>query len=181
VKYGLFYKYREQEDLRELISLYRKLTRIENLYIFHTDIDELRDVFRKCFILIDAAGGLVRNSKGEFLLIYRRGRWDLPKGKLSKNESYDHAAVREVEEECGISGVKIISPLISTYHTYSYKNGVALKKTVWYEMDYHGDGKLNPQTEEDITEVKWIPAAHLGPYLENCFPAVQDVFTYFGV
>jgi 8-oxo-dGTP pyrophosphatase MutT (NUDIX family) len=181
VKYGLFYKFRDQEDLMELISLYQKLSRIENLYIFHTDIEELRKVFKQCFIPIDAAGGLVKNSRGEFLLIYRRGKWDLPKGKLNKKESFDHAAIREVEEECGITNVQIESPLISTYHTYSYKDGIALKKTTWFEMLYNGDGEVTPQKEEDITEVKWIPKSQLAPYLEKSFPAIRDVFTYFGI
>lgn len=181
VKYGLFYKFHDLEDLKELITLYQKLSRIENLYIFHTDIEELRESFKKCFIILNAAGGLVRNSKGEFLLIFRRGKWDLPKGKLNKNESFESAAVREVEEECGISGIKIESQLISTYHTYAYKNGIALKKTAWFEMMYSGNGELLPQEEEDITEARWIPANKLTPYLEKSFPLIRDVFNYYGV
>jgi ADP-ribose pyrophosphatase YjhB (NUDIX family) len=181
VKYGLFYKYRDQEDLKEILFFYQKITRIDSLYIFHTDIEELRKVFRQCFIPVDAAGGLVKNSRGEFLLIYRRGKWDLPKGKLNKNESFDHAAIREVEEECGISKVKIISPLLSTYHTYAYKNGIALKKTFWYEMLYEDNADLKPQEEEDIVEAKWIPASQLKPYLDKSYPAIRDVFLYYGV
>lgn len=181
VKYGLFYKFSDREELMELITLYQKLTRIDSLYIFNTDIEELREAFRKCFIPIKAAGGLVRNSRGEFLLIFRRGKWDLPKGKLHKKESFDQAAVREVEEECGISGVQIESQLISTYHTYTYKDGIALKKTTWFEMLYEGDGELSPQKEEDIIEVKWIPKSQLAPYLDKSFPAIRDVFIYFGV
>jgi 8-oxo-dGTP pyrophosphatase MutT (NUDIX family) len=128
-----------------------------------------------------AAGGLVRNSKDEFLLIFRRGKWDLPKGKLNKKETFDQAALREVEEECGISGIQIQNPLISTYHTYSYKDGIALKKTTWFEMLYEGDGRLSPQKEEDIEEARWIPKNQLGPYLDKSFPAICDVFTYYGV
>lgn len=181
VKYGLFYKYRDQGDLLELISLYRKLSRIDNLYVFHTDIEELRKAFNQCFIPLEAAGGLVRNSKGEFLLIFRRGKWDLPKGKLNKGESFDHAALREVEEECGISDLQIKSPLLSTYHTYSYKDGIALKKTTWFEMIHKGNEKLSPEKEEDITEAKWIPKNQVAPYLDKSFPAIRDVFTYYGI
>ena len=86
VKYGLFYKYREKEDLKELIRFYRHLNSIDSLYIFHSDIEELRTVFRECFISLHAAGGLVKNKNNEYLLIFRRGKWDLPKGKLDKNE-----------------------------------------------------------------------------------------------
>ena len=181
VKYGLFYKFRSQGDLVELISLYQKLSRIDNLYVFHTDIEELRVAFKQCFIPIDAAGGLVKNSRGEFLLIYRRGKWDLPKGKLNKSESFDHAAIREVEEECGITNLQIESPLLSTYHTYSYKDGIALKKTTWFEMLYKGNEKLKPQKKEDITEARWISKNQLTQYLDKSYPAIRDVFTYFGV
>jgi len=181
VKYGLFYKYRNIEDLEELISFYSKLTKIDSLYLFHQDIEELRKNFRKCFKPIEAAGGLIRNSKGDFLLIYRRGRWDLPKGKLGKNESCEEAAIREVEEECGILGVEIKQPLIATYHTYNLGEEIVLKRTAWFEMVYTGKNKPVPEKEEGITEVRWITAPELDNYLQQCFPAIKDVFIYFGV
>ena len=181
VNHGLFYKYHDIEDLKELVEVYSKLTKIENLYLFHHDIETLREDFKKCFKNIDAAGGLIRNSNGDFLLIYRRGRWDLPKGKLRKKESCQEAAIREVEEECGISGVKILQPLISTYHTYYIKEKIVLKRTAWFEMVYTGNKTPVPQKEEDITEVHWVPADKLNKYLLQCFPAVRDVFIYFGI
>ncbi len=181
VKYGLFYKYRDMEDLEELIHLYSRLTLIDTLYLFHHDIEELREAFRSCFIEINAAGGLVRNARGEFLMIHRRGKWDLPKGKLDSKEPFETAAVREVEEECGISGVEIVKPLISTYHTYSLEKGIALKKTSWFEMRYSGNEKPVPQSEEDIMEAKWITPDKLNPYLDKSYPAIRDVFMYFGV
>ena len=181
VNYGLFYKYRNNEDLKELIELYSKLKKIDSLYLFHNDMEELRENFRKCFIPIEAAGGLICNPKGNFLLIYRRGRWDLPKGKLTKEESHEAAAIREVEEECGISGVKIVRPLISTYHTYDFKDGMALKRTTWFEMYYDGINTASPQKEEGITQIRWITASDLSKYLKHCFPAIRDVFTAFGI
>jgi 8-oxo-dGTP pyrophosphatase MutT (NUDIX family) len=181
LRHGLFYKYRSEEDLKELIYLYQKLNRIDSLYVFHSDIDELRDSFRKCFIQLHAAGGLVRNNKDEFLLIFRRGKWDLPKGKLDKHESFEEAALREVSEECGIDKLRIEQPLISTYHTYEYKDALALKKTRWFEMKYEGTAMPVPQLEEDISEAKWVPADKLGPYLDKSYPAVRDVMIYYGV
>ena len=180
VNHGLFYKYHDIEDLKELVEVYSKLTKIESLYLFHHDIEMLREDFKKCFKNIYAAGGLIKNSDGDFLLIYRRGRWDLPKGKLRKKESYEEAAIREVEEECGISGVKVLQPLISTYHTYYLKEKIVLKRTAWYEMVYTGKKTPVPQQEEGITEILWIPAAKLDKYLQQCFPAIRDVFAYFG-
>ncbi|MBN1951992.1 MAG: NUDIX domain-containing protein [Bacteroidales bacterium] len=181
VKYGLFYKYRETEDLRELISFYSKLTRIDTLYLFHKDIEELREEFTRCFIPVNAGGGLVRNQKGEYLLIHRRGRWDLPKGKLEKKESFEDGALREVREETGLKKIVLDRPLISTYHTYPYKEGVALKKTMWFEMSFSGTEMPVPQAQEQITDVHWVPADKLEYYLQNTYPAIRDVFTYYGV
>jgi 8-oxo-dGTP pyrophosphatase MutT (NUDIX family) len=181
IRYGLFYKYRNREDLRELITFYQHLSKIDSLYVFCSDVEELRNAFKSCFIPLNAAGGLIKNVKDEFLLIYRRGKWDLPKGKLNNGESFESAALREVEEECGISGVEIVKPLMSTYHTYPYKDGTALKKTSWYEMKYKGTGTPQPQTEEDIEEIRWVPAEKLDFYLKSSYPAVGDVFSYVGV
>jgi 8-oxo-dGTP pyrophosphatase MutT (NUDIX family) len=180
VRYGLFYKFSNIEDLKELIKFYAQLTRIESLYLFHTDIEEMREAFRQCFIEVNAGGGLVKNNNGEYLLIHRRGKWDLPKGKLWKNEPFEKAAVREVEEECGISGVKIVKPLLSTYHTYPDKEELVLKKTSWYEMHYSGQKPPTPQKEEDIQDVRWVSVKDLEPYLNESFPAIRDVFTYYG-
>lgn len=181
VRYGLFYKYRDQEDLSELLSLYRQLSKIDSLYLFHSDIEVLRNAFKECFISINAAGGLVKNQNGEYLLIFRRGKWDLPKGKLDKGESFEKAALREVEEECGIKKLEIIRPLLSTYHTYPYKQGIALKRTSWYEMLYTGNKAPIPQTEEDIEEIRWVSPGKIPVYLSNSFPAISDVFKYVGV
>jgi 8-oxo-dGTP pyrophosphatase MutT (NUDIX family) len=181
VKQGLFYKYRDLEDLKELISFYNQLKKIDSLYIFHTDIEELRDAFRECFIPIYAAGGLVRNQKNEYLLIFRRGKWDLPKGKLDADESFMEAAVREVQEECGISDITITRQLLSTYHTYPFQDGLALKKTSWFEMMYRGTETPVPQTEEDIEEVRWVSEEQLASYLPDSYETIVDVFTYLGI
>ena len=181
VNFGLFYKFRGDDDLKELIGFYNHLRRINSLYIFHSNLDELRDSFRRCFTELFAAGGLVKNEKGEILMIFRRGKWDLPKGKLDKKETFEEAALREVEEECGIGNLRIVRPLISTYHTYEYKDTLALKKTSWFEMQYSGSAKPKPQTEEDITEVKWVKESDISKYLDNTYPAIKDVMTYFGI
>jgi 8-oxo-dGTP pyrophosphatase MutT (NUDIX family) len=181
VSYGLFYKYRNIDDLKELVSFYQQLSKIESLYIFHSDIEELRQSFKQCFFFLNAAGGLVRNQKDEFLLIYRRGKWDLPKGKVDNDESFPEAALREVEEECGIMGLEIINPLLSTYHTYPYKTGIALKRTCWFEMGYKGKQTPTPQTEEGIEEIRWVSSKEIKTYLSDSYPSIIDVFTYYGL
>lgn len=181
IRHGLFYKYRDLNDLKELIRFYNQLSKIDSLYIFHSDLDELREVFRQCFIPIYAAGGLVKNLKDEYLLIFRRGKWDLPKGKLDKDESFHDAALREVQEECGISNLEIVRPLLSTYHTYPYHEGLALKKTSWFEMIYKGSETPVPQYEEDIEDIRWVTGSQLKTFISLSYATVADVFTYLGV
>ena len=177
-RYGLFYKYRDVEDLKEIIDFFGRLKKIDNLFLFHHDIEELRTVFRSCFKNINASGGLVRNKKNEILVIFRRGVWDLPKGKLGDNEDFQTAAIREVEEECGLQQLEVVRPLLSTYHTYPLNNKLALKKTLWFEMLYKGDSPPKPQTEEDISEVRWMSEDEIPFILENSFQSVIDVFKY---
>jgi ADP-ribose pyrophosphatase YjhB (NUDIX family) len=91
------------------------------------------------------------------LAILRNGIWDLPKGKVEKGESYEDAALREVEEECGLKKIKLIKFLTKTYHTYfdPRKNRRVLKISHWYEMKSKSD-KLIPQAEEGIDQAVWI-------------------------
>ena len=124
---------------------------------------------------IKAGGGLVLNDTGKLLMIYRRGKWDLPKGKLDKSEKLEDCAVREVEEETGLQKVKLLSPLTITYHTYHEGARFVLKESHWYSMKVSGEQKLVPQTEEDIHEIKWVNADKLPDYMENSFPSVADV------
>lgn len=177
VRYGLFYKYRSEADLKELLSFYWNLKQIDTLFIFHHDIDELRERFKSCFKQVYAGGGLVRNLNGDYLVIKRLGKWDLPKGKVNKNETIEHAAVREVSEETGLTGIKIVSPLLSTYHSY-YIDEQILKRTSWYEMVYEGDETPVPETEEDITEIRWVKKEELSELTSNTFPAIIDVLKY---
>jgi 8-oxo-dGTP pyrophosphatase MutT (NUDIX family) len=180
-RYGLFFKYEDEIDLEEVIDIYSKLTKINSLTIFHYDLEKLQKDFKKCFKYIEAAGGVVQNQKGEYLLIFRLGKWDLPKGKLEKGENFQQAGVREVIEETGLQEISIAKPLLSTYHTYAYKGRIALKKTFWLSMDYTGKGTPVPQTEEDIVEVKWFKASELSEPFKNTYPAVLDIFKYLGV
>lgn len=179
-KYGLFMKYMEKGELIEMVDIFSKLNKVRTLTIFHYDIEMLQKVFSSCFINIKAAGGVIKNKAGEILFIYRRGKWDLPKGKLDEGESFEQAAVREVGEETGLEKVQIVQPLMSTYHTYEYKGGMALKKTYWYEMDWKGEGSPKPQTEEDIEELRWFKPEELFIPFQNTFPLIIDLFRYMG-
>jgi 8-oxo-dGTP pyrophosphatase MutT (NUDIX family) len=125
--------------------------------------------------LIEAAGGLVKNENGDYLFIFRNDKWDLPKGKIEKDEKTKVAAVREVEEECGITVSKLGSKICKTYHAYISKGDVVLKKTHWFNMKYKGNATLKPQLEEGITDVRWFKKGHIDAIVQNTFPSILDV------
>jgi 8-oxo-dGTP pyrophosphatase MutT (NUDIX family) len=141
----------------------------------HSDLEELRNAFFKKFKIIQAGGGLIRNERGQTLLIFRRGKWDMPKGKLDDGETLAECAVREVKEETGLRDVKLIAPLIITYHTYDQGTKHVLKESHWYTMEAPANEMLTPQTEEDIEQIIWADDEDLFLYKENAFPSILDV------
>lgn len=152
-----------------------QLEKVKAGVFFHPSLSELYKAFKKKFTLIMAGGGLVQNEKNEVLLIFRRGKWDLPKGKLDKGESIEDCAIREVQEETGLLNISLEGPLMTTYHTYHEGSRYILKESHWYRMKAMGDEKLIPQTEEDILEIKWVKPRDLKQYYSESFPSVVDV------
>lgn len=131
--------------------------------------------FKKSFVSIEAAGGVVENQKEELLFIHRLGKWDLPKGKLEENESIKECAIREVEEECHVNGLEISHDLPSTYHCYPYRGSWAFKTTYWYCMKSNYQGELIPQTEEGIEKVEWINKRNLSEVKESTYESIKEV------
>ena len=156
-----------------------QLAKIHAGVFYHSNLEELRKAFYKKFTIIQAAGGLVLNEKKEILMIFRRGKWDLPKGKLDKGEKLEDCAVREVEEETGLQKIKLLSPLLITYHTYHEGTKYILKESHWYNMKVSGNQKLVPQTEEDIDAIKWVTTKEAEKLFPDCFPSVIDVIKEF--
>jgi 8-oxo-dGTP pyrophosphatase MutT (NUDIX family) len=144
-----------------------------NLYSFDLEKDWL--VFLQNMQVISAAGGLVLNPKKEVLFIFRNNYWDLPKGKIEKGESVETAAIREVEEECGIFNLSIVKKLITTYHIYFYK-GIKLKETHWFLMLSDFNEPLIPQTEEGITAVCFKNETQVHEALKNTFENIKLVY-----
>ena len=134
MQYDYIGAYGSDKDLKAQLDTFFGTDNDKNLFIYHNDLDELYKGFQSYFRFIPAAGGLVRNEKGENLIIFRRGKWDLPKGKADKGENPERTALREVEEECIIEGVTIIRFITSTYHIYYIKEEIVLKRTNWFEM-----------------------------------------------
>ena len=127
-------------------------------------------------VLIEAAGGLVYNNENQLLMIFRNGKWDLPKGKVEVDESIEQCATREVEEECGISGLIIVQKLKETYHTYEINGQKILKCIYWFKMKSLFQGDLIPQNEEGITAVVWVNKKDLTEKLENSYRNIKDLF-----
>jgi 8-oxo-dGTP pyrophosphatase MutT (NUDIX family) len=144
-------------------------------YVLCKDAKSFIKNVAKSVTLIEAAGGLVKSENSTFLFIYRNNKWDLPKGKIEKGEKVKEAAVREVEEECGIKVNKLEEKICKTYHVYILKGDVVLKKTHWFMMRCKGQYKLKPQKEEGITDVRWFSKEHIEPILKNTFPSIIDV------
>jgi 8-oxo-dGTP pyrophosphatase MutT (NUDIX family) len=152
-----------------------QLPKVHAGVFYHKDLDELKKAFFKKFTFIQAGGGLVTNEDGDVLLIFRRGKWDLPKGKLDKGEKLDECAVREVEEETGLKNPKIENILSATYHTYHEGARYILKESNWYKMKVSGEQNLVPQTNEGIEEIKWVKPDKLKTYYSNTFPNVVEI------
>lgn len=128
------------------------------------------------FTLSIAAGGIVRNPDGDILVIFRRGKWDLPKGKLDADETPEQAALREVEEECGIRGLSLGRLVQVTFHTYTEKKKRILKKTYWYAMASDGQELPVPQAEEDIEAAEWMsPDDVRATVFANTYRSVREV------
>lgn len=152
-----------------------KLDKVHAGIYYHADLEKLRKAFWKKFTLVKAAGGLVQNDQEHLLFILRRGKWDLPKGKLDPGETPEICAVREVKEETGLEKVKLGAHLLNTYHTYDESGHHILKETFWYRLSAPGKQSLTPQTEEQITQLDWADPEHLQKYLSVTFPSILDV------
>jgi 8-oxo-dGTP pyrophosphatase MutT (NUDIX family) len=124
---------------------------------------------------ITAAGGLVTNDRQELLMIFRRGKWDLPKGKLDEGETIEACAVREVEEETGLQSLELGEKIGITYHTYQENNTTILKETHWFAMHAGGNQQLVPQAEEDITRIDWVNTADLPEKLEHTYDNIIEI------
>lgn len=137
--------------------------------------NNLQSLYRSQFILVPAAGGLVYNDKQEILLIYRKNKWDLPKGKIEAHEPTHECAIREVCEETGIKDVHITEKLATTYHEYTLNDKLILKRTEWFLMKSNYNGAFEPQIIEDITEVVWRSLSYSQIEALETYPLIKYV------
>ncbi len=144
--------------------------------IFGIEEQILFDAVTECFDPVRAAGGLVINPNGDWLFIFRKGKWDLPKGKAEKKEKPVDTAIREVCEETGLTKLKQIGDLGKTYHTYSITKKLKFKTTRWFIFENRGE-PLVPQQEEEITWIEWISPEKLHEIKENTYPSILELLS----
>jgi len=165
----------ESIDVEQLITKMFN-NRIDKAFLYHPDEKQALRLFKDKIPVAKAGGGLVYNKRGEVLFILRNGKWDLPKGGTEKNEEIEQTAMREVEEETGVKGLKVVNKLQKTYHVFK-RNGVyKLKVTHWFEMVTNYDGKLTGQAEEGIEKVAWLKPAEITHALKNSYENIKLLF-----
>ncbi len=150
--------------------------KVDGIYLLCDNLEQCWQKFQSKFKIQEAAGGKVLNLKNEVLFIYRFDKWDLPKGKLEKGESIEECAIREVEEECGITQLKITNQLQTTYHIFERKGTIILKITYWFLMDTTFAGSLTPQIEEGIEQVCFKGVEESIEALNNTYENIQLLF-----
>ncbi len=164
----------KKKFLLNVIDQLEKTSRFTEVWIYHTDLEELFNDFSSLYKIIEAAGGLVLNRQGNALIIFRRGKWDLPKGKIDKGESTKAAAIREVEEETGVAGLNIQTELPPTFHTYTLGNKRILKKTYWFQM-FTQNTDLHLHSEEDIEDGRWVGESEIRSGNFDFYRSIEDV------
>ena len=152
-----------------------KSKKIQSVYIYHKNIKKLWEIFTKKFPIKDAAGGLVQRNDDKLLFIYRKNRWDLPKGGVEKNELIIEAAQREVKEETGLADLIVINKIGETYHIFSNGKNYRLKRTYWFKMKSGYKGDLSPQKEEGIISAEWISKKRIPEILENAYENIKGI------
>ena len=162
-------------ELLKNLDLIKLLTKkkINSIGVLSNEFEIIINIFKKKFPEIIAAGGKVINNKSEILFIYRNKKWDLPKGKVEKNENIAQTALREVEEETGIKNLSIIKPLNKTYHIFKRGGKNLLKTTYWFEMKSDFNGKFKPEKSEGITRVEWIGIENLSSILPKSYANIK--------
>lgn len=144
--------------------------------LYHKNEEKLEKFLRKKLPWVEAAGGLVYNKRKEILFIYRNARWDLPKGHVEKNESFEEAAMREVTEETGVTGLEITRLIDKTYHVFQRNGKFKLKATYWYQMYSNFEGELEPQKKEGIKKAKWKNFEQSQKALQDSYENIKLLF-----
>jgi 8-oxo-dGTP pyrophosphatase MutT (NUDIX family) len=151
------------------------------LLVISGDENLLWEKFKSTFTLLPAAGGIVHSTSG-YLFIYRKLKWDLPKGKIDHDESAEEAALREVKEETGLKQLTVTGIYPSTWHIYrtfhNHQEGEwILKETKWFSMEGLAEEQLVPESSEEIEAAGWFSPGELDKVLSNTYASLQTLIT----
>jgi 8-oxo-dGTP pyrophosphatase MutT (NUDIX family) len=174
-KYGLFHKFYDTKELYKIIADFQSDKSMTAINVYSSDIKHLWKIFRIYFTEVGAAGGLVKHTSGRYLFIEKKGKLDLPKGHIEQGEEPEVCALREVCEECGITGHTIVKSICPSYHTYSWEGISYLKKTSWFLMNYDGEMITEPQTSEGITKVEWLFPDEINSIKSSAWLSLMDL------
>lgn len=163
-------------NIHMLVDMFESTDTIGRIYIPSPDIEKTYRRVCAEFKEVNAAGGLVSNRRGDYLLINRNSLWDLPKGHQEPGEDISVTALREVQEETGVLQLELRDLICITDHCYIRDGIWHLKHTWWYDMLYTDPVDLTPQREEDISKAAWIAKSSLPPFLKNTYPSIVEVF-----
>ena len=166
----------ERIDVHALVRMFEVQDTLSRIYIPTPDIEQTYRRICGEFREVNAAGGLVSNRRGDYLLISRSGLWDLPKGHQEAGEDIEVTALREVQEETGVEELELRRLICITDHVYLRGGVWHLKHTWWYDMLYTNPTDLTPQREEDISKAAWVAKSSLPPFLKNTYPSIVEVF-----
>ena len=166
----------ERIDVHALVRMFEVQDTLSRIYIPTPDIEQTYRRICGEFREVNAAGGLVSNRRGDYLLISRSGLWDLPKGHQEAGEDIEVTTLREVQEETGVEELELRRLICITDHVYLRGGVWHLKHTWWYDMLYTNPTDMTPQREEDISKAAWVAKSSLPPFLKNTYPSIQEVF-----
>ena len=166
----------EKGGIHALVGMFEASDSLGRIYIPSEDPESTYRRVCSEFKEVNAAGGLVSNRRGDYLLISRNGLWDLPKGHQEAGEDISITAMREVQEETGGLQLELRSLICITDHCYRRDGIWHLKHTWWYDMLYTDPVDLTPQREEDISKAAWVARSSLPPFLKNTYPSIVEVF-----
>ncbi|MEX0995531.1 MAG: NUDIX domain-containing protein [Flavobacteriaceae bacterium] len=162
-------------DLEEVVKKVVK-NKWPLVYLYYPNGEQLIQKLKKKIPVVVAAGGLVRNESNEILFIKRNGKWDLPKGRVEGDETIENAALRETEEETGVTGLEIVKPLQITYHFFNRNEKLKLKETYWFEMKTSFTGKLAPEKSEGIQKAVWKNPKKTLKALRKSYANIKELF-----
>ena len=160
-------------------NLLENLRKTKSITVLSPDYEKIFEHLRQETGFVVAAGGVVHSSNGMTLMIFRNGRWDLPKGHLEKGETIGECALREVTEECGIRNLILGRFLTETVHVYTLNGQTVFKATSWFDMSCPVNCMTTPQREEGIEKAEWLPEARIREILPTSYQTIRDVFAAY--